>query len=131
MSIRSKGVTSVAVDKDTRAKLKQLADGGPVYEYIADLVKKELENKQGVFPGQEPRSYAPATKADLSKLKTDLIEFFETRITAIGDARGLVWNIGHGQYERIQDKPIVFSQNTNTARSVAEGQLNFSEVESG
>ena len=46
-TIRAGGVTTISVDKLTKGKYLQLAGTMPLYEYMADLAKRELLGKQG------------------------------------------------------------------------------------
>ena len=63
-SLRAAGSSSVAVDKPTRAKLKELAGDMPVAHYLRGIafgyIKPPEGSAQEVLPGQE-RFVSPAT----------------------------------------------------------------------
>jgi len=57
-SLRSLGLTQIAVDKGTRAKLKQAAGDMPLSEYLKLIAEAGIKNAQGGLPG----SIIPAGK---------------------------------------------------------------------
>ena len=52
-TIRAGGITTVAVDKPTKAMLKQLAGDTPLYVYVKQLAIKEMVGGQAGLPGHE------------------------------------------------------------------------------
>lgn len=50
-SLRSLGMTTIAVDAATKARLFQLAGDIPLCDYLRSFSERELANRQGSFPG--------------------------------------------------------------------------------
>jgi hypothetical protein len=71
-SLRSNGASSIAVDIQTRAKLKELAGDMPVSHYVRELAFREDNKRSGLpLPGQErlvSNSTLPAIASTLSEL---------------------------------------------------------------
>ena len=65
-TLRGMGQASIMMDMSTKSKFKQLAGDMPLYEYMAELADKELNNKQGrlsLVSGKRDASLS-AIKAD-------------------------------------------------------------------
>ena len=73
-SIRAEGQTSIAIDKPTRAKLKELAGDMPVSKYVKGLAFGYITPGGGAqepFPGQErsvSENTLPAISSKLDRL---------------------------------------------------------------
>ena len=129
-TLRGLGRATIGIDKPTQARLKRLAGDTPLCQKVRELIEQAERAEFGCsgnvpFPGQEllASPNTRATKADVSRLEILLVAkvaALEAKITAMGDARGIKWNTG-----LLRD-----NVKTDKARSVTEGQFNFSEVES-
>ena len=109
-TLRAEGISSIAVDKPTRARLKQLAGDMPVSHYLRALTERELAKtgKGRALPGTEllvSGATLPAIAEGVNKLAVTLDAF----VSVLSEGRLGIVGVSGGESQLSLDMRHIFN----------------------